>query len=243
MIDLGLEGFHVLLELLLLLIIQMHAATESTRANDNAFGSSWNFKRIVLHVFTGAAEDGVQQLFFRREFALALWADLADKNVARTNLGTNANHALFVKIAQKTLGHVWNVAREFLATQLGLAQFNIEILNVNAGEGVVFHKTLADHNGVFKVVAVEGVERHKNIATNRKFTVGRAGAVGQNVTGLDLLIHLDQWLLILTRSLVQTNKLAKDIFIGVVNNDAFGVNLCHHAATARAHNHAAVHTN
>ena len=218
----------------------MHAATESTRANDNAFGSSWNFKRIVLHVFTGAAEDGVQQLFFRRKFALALWADLADKNVARTNLRANANHTLVVKIAKQTFGHVWNIASEFLATQLCLTQFNIKILNVDAGEGVIFHKTLVDHNGVFKVVAVEGVETHQHIATNRKFAVGCAGAVGQNFAGLDLLIHLDQRLLILARSLVQTNELAKHIFIGVVNNDALGVHLCHHASTARAHNHAAV---
>ena len=48
-----------------LVLGEAHAAGELLRVDDDAFHARGHFQRIVLHVFAGATEDGVQQFLFR----------------------------------------------------------------------------------------------------------------------------------------------------------------------------------
>ena len=93
----------VLLQRLLLLVGHVHAAAEPLGADDDAFFAGGHFQRVVLHVFAGAAEDRVQQLLFRRQFALGLRSDLADEDVAGPDAGADADDAVLVEVGQGTL--------------------------------------------------------------------------------------------------------------------------------------------
>ena len=66
--------------------------------HDDAVGAGRHRQRGVLHVGGLLTEDGAQQAFFRRQFGLALRRDLADENVARLHLGSDADHAVGTEI-------------------------------------------------------------------------------------------------------------------------------------------------
>ena len=50
------------------------------------------------------------------------------------------------------------------------------------------------------------------------------GSVGENLGLFNHLADLDDWPLVLAGTLVETNELAEDVFVGVVDHDAFRVN-------------------
>ncbi len=81
----------------------MHAAAEPLGADDDAFLAGGHFQRVVLHILAGAAEDRVQQLFFRRQFALALGAHLADEDVARADVRADLHDAVLIEVRQRLL--------------------------------------------------------------------------------------------------------------------------------------------
>ena len=157
----------------LLLVGHVHAAAEALGVDDDALFAGRHFQRIVLHVFAGAAEDRVQQFFFRRQLALALGGDLADENIARPDARADADHAILIEIGQGPLGDVGDVAGELLAAQLGLADFDVVFLDVDRGEDVLLHQPLADDDGVFEVVAVEGHERDQHVSAQGQFALMR----------------------------------------------------------------------
>ena len=227
-------------ELLLLLVGHVHAAAEPLGADDDAFFAGGHFQRIVLHVFAGPAEDRMQQLFFRRQFALALGRDLADEDVARPDARADADDAVLIEIGQRPLADVGNVARELFAAELGLADFDVVLLDVNRGERVVLHQPLADDDGVFEVVAVEGHERDEHVAAQGQFALMHGGAVGEDLALLDALALLDDRLLVQAGALVQADELAEDVFVRVVDQDAHRIDVRDHARALGADDHAAV---
>jgi hypothetical protein len=64
------------------------------------------------------AEDGAQQLFFRRHRAFALRRDLADQDVARLHFGADVDDARFVEVAQRFLADVRDVAGDLFRPSL-----------------------------------------------------------------------------------------------------------------------------
>ena len=141
-----------LLELLAFVFREAHAAGELLRVDDDAFDARRHFERIVLHVFAGPAEDRVQQFFFRRQLGLALRRNLADQNVARLDVRADLHDAVLVQVAQRLFADVGNVASELLAAQLRLANFDVELFDVDRRVGVVLHQLFADDDRVFEVV-------------------------------------------------------------------------------------------
>src|SRR5438045_1395908 len=77
------------------------------------------------------AENRSQQLLFGGELRLALRRDFAHQNVARLHRRADANHTAFVQIAKERVRDAWNVARDFFRSQLAVARFDLEFLNVN----------------------------------------------------------------------------------------------------------------
>ena len=150
------------------------------------FDARGDFQRIVLHVFAGPAEDGVQQLFFGGQLGLRLGRDLAHQDVARADVGAHPHDAALVEVPQGLFADVGNVAGELLAAQLGLADFDVELFDVDRGVRVVLHQLFADDDGVFEVEAVPGHEGDQHVAAQGQLAVVGGGAVGDDVALLDL---------------------------------------------------------
>ena len=162
-------------------------AAELLGVDDDALDAGRDFERFVLHVFAGLAEDGDEEFLLRRQLGLGLRRDLADEDVAGPHVGADADDAFLIEVRQRALGHVGNVAGELLLAQLGLAAFDLELLDVDRGEAVRLDEALAHQDGVLEVVAVPGHEGDEGVLAERQFALGGAGAVGDDLALLDLL--------------------------------------------------------
>ena len=239
LVALGLGLLQRGLERLALVLVEAHAAGELLRADDDALDAGGDFERIVLHVFAGAAENRVQQLLFRRQLGLRLRRDLADQHVAGPHVGADADDAGFVEVAELPLADVGDVAGELLAAELRLADFDVELLDVDRGVGVARHQFFADDDGVLEVEAVPGHEGRQDVSAQGELAVARGGAVGDHLALLDLVAHLHDRLLVLAGSLVEAHELAELVDVAA-DFDVFGVDLGHHALALGADQHARV---
>ncbi len=158
----------LLLELLAFEFREAHPSREPFGVDHDPFDAAGDFERFVLHVFAGAAEDGVQQLFFRRQLGLRLRRDLADEDVARLDAGADADDALLVEVPQGLFADVGNVASELFAAQLGLANFDVELVDVDRRVDVVLHQSFGEDDRVLEVVAFPRHEGDEHVAAQRQ---------------------------------------------------------------------------
>src|SRR4029450_1712875 len=89
-------------------------------------------------------EDRADQLLFGRQFGLALRRHLADEQVARTDLGADADDAALVEVLERVLGAVRDVARNLLVAQLGRPGVALVLVDVDGRKDVRLNDTLAD---------------------------------------------------------------------------------------------------
>src|SRR6266851_3074727 len=169
-----LRGFNGLVALVLFSAL----AGEDFDVDDSALNAGRAVERSVANVASLFAEDGAQQLFFRRERGLALGRDLAD-----------TNDAALVQVAQERLADVGNVASDFLGAELGVARFDFVLLDVNRSVVVVLNQLFADQDGVFEVVAAPWQKGHQHVAAESEFTALRARTVGKNLALLHAVAH------------------------------------------------------
>ena len=108
---------------------------------------------------------------------------------------------------------IGDIAGEFLAAQLGFADFDVELLDVDRGVGVVLHQLFADDDGVFEVETVPGHEGHQHVAAQGQFALAGGRAVGEDLAFLDLVADVDDRLLVLAGPLVQADELAQIVFV------------------------------
>ena len=108
-------------------------------------------------------EDGPQQALLGRELGLALGGDLADQDVAGTDLGADADDAPLVEVLQDLLGEVGDVPGDLLGAELGVPGVDLVLLDVDRGEDVVAHQALGEDDGVLVVVALPGHEGHQQV--------------------------------------------------------------------------------
>src|SRR5260370_35005800 len=88
-----LRGFNGLVALVLVSAL----AGEDLHVDDSAPNAGRAVERSVANVASLFAEDGAQQLFFRRDLGLALGRDLADQNVAGLHDRADTNDAALVQ--------------------------------------------------------------------------------------------------------------------------------------------------
>ena len=131
-------------------------------------------QRGVLHLARLLTEDRAQQLLFRRQLGLALGRDLADEDVARLHLGADADDALFVEVLQRLLADVRDVARDLLRAELGVARFDLVLLDVDRGELVVADDRLREDDRVLEVVALPAHEGAEHALAERQLAVCRS---------------------------------------------------------------------
>ena len=115
------------------LVLLLSLAGEDADIDHGAFDTRRARERSVANIAGLFTEDGAQQLLFRRQLGFALGRYLADEDVVVLDLGADADYAALVEIAQRGLGDVGNVARDFFRSQLGVARFNLELFDVDGG--------------------------------------------------------------------------------------------------------------
>ena len=198
-----LRGFDGLVALVLFSAL----AGEDLDVHDGALDARRAVERSVANIAGLFAEDGAQELFFRRERGLALGRDFADQNVARLDDRADANDAAFIQVAKERLADVGNVASNFLGTEFGVARLDFVLLDVNRGVVIVLHQLFADEDGVFKVVAAPWQEGHQHVAAESEFAAFGARTVGKDLALLYTIADANERLLADASVLVRTLEL------------------------------------
>src|SRR6185312_14201419 len=165
---------------------------EDLDVDDDAFHSWRHLERGVLHILRLLTEDCGQELLFRRQLRLALGRDLADENVARLDVRTDADDSALIQIRERFLGDVRNFLRDFFLATLRVANVQLELLDVDRRIHVVLHQTLAQHDGILEVVSVPRHERHRDVRAERELALFRGRTVGEYVAGCNLLAAIYQ---------------------------------------------------
>ena len=163
--------------------------------DDDALDARRTDERGVADVASLFAEDGAQELLFRRELRFALRRHLAHQDVARLHVGADADDAALVEVLQEPLGHVRDVAGDFLGPELGVARLDSELLDVNGRVVVVLHHPLGHENRVLEVVSAPRHERDEHVSAKGELSELGARAVAHHLPFVDLLAHADDWLL------------------------------------------------
>src|SRR6478736_1493897 len=145
---------------------QLVAVLPAERADldDRAGLAVGHLERRVADLARLLTEDRAEQALLRGELGLALGRDLADEDVARADLGTDADDAALVEVREDVLGDVRDVPRDLLGAELGVARVDLVLLDVDRGEHVVLHETLAEDDRVLVVVTLPGHERDQQVA-------------------------------------------------------------------------------
>src|SRR5581483_11547774 len=159
--------------------------------------------------------------FFRREFSLALRRNLTDKNVSRFNFCTDANDSIRSQIAKRFFTDVWDIARDFLRSKLGVSRADLELITVDRGINVLLDHLLRNHDGIFEVISIPWHERDEHIAPQSQFSVFSIRTIGDHLTALHVLPFSHNGLLVHTSAGVRSHKLAKLINV----NPSFRVRL------------------
>src|ERR1700730_4331804 len=168
---------------------------EDLDVDNGALDARRTIQRSVANVAGLFAENGAQQLFFGRERGFALRRDLSDEDVAGLHNRADTDDAAFVEIAEEGLADIGNIASDFLGAKLGVARFDLVLLDVDGGVVVVFHQLFADENGVFEVVAAPREEGHQDVASQGELAAFGARAVGEDLALLHAVAHANERLL------------------------------------------------
>ena len=162
--------------------VRLSAAAEPLRVDDDAFDAGRHFEQSFFtssparpKIACSSFSSGVSSL-------LRLGRDLADQDVARAARRCRCGRCRSRRGCDSAFGRdVGDVAGELFLAELGLADLDLELLDVDRGVGVVLHQPLADDDRVLEVVAVPGHERDQHVAAQGQLALVRGGAVGDDL--------------------------------------------------------------
>ena len=115
---------------------------------------------------------------------------------------TNAHDAALVEIDERLFGDVRDFTRDFFLAALGVADVQLEFLDVDRRVHVVLHQSFGQHDGVFEVVSVPRHERDEHVRAERELAELRGGAVREDFAFHHLLAELHDRTLVDRRVLV-----------------------------------------
>src|SRR5690606_24835960 len=224
LVVLALRLLDLLLLLLLAFVARVGLARESHRADDDALDSRRDLERVVLHVLARATEDRVKELLLRRELALRLRNDLPHEDVALLDVRPDPHDARLIEVLEHAFGDVRDLAGELLATELRLANLDLELVDVDRRVDVVLDEALADDDGILEVVAIPAHERDEDVASESELAVVRGRSVRDDLPLLDLLALLDDRPLVEAGAFVEALELAEMVDV-VADLDALRVDV------------------
>ncbi len=142
--------------------------------------------------------------------------------------------AAFIEISQGLFANIGNITSEFLAAELGFANLDVELFDVNRRVRVVTNQLFADDDRILEVVTFVGHERDQHVATQCQFTLERGGTIGDHLALFDLVTHAHQRLLVLASSFIQSHELAQ-VMNFATNLDTVGIDIGHGSLLTGAH--------
>src|SRR6185437_3220005 len=158
--------------------------------------------------------------------------------VVVADLRADADDARLVEVTQSVLADVGNIARDLFRPELGVAGFDLELLDMDRGLVVLADQLLRDEDRVLEVVTAPWHEGHEHVASEAEFSLLRARTVGDDLP-LDHAVALaDDRLLVDAGVLVGTLELRELVDVGAdltrelrgvmlafdTDDDALGVN-------------------
>src|SRR5206468_10866923 len=99
-------------------------------------------------------------------------------------------------------------------TELGVARLDLELLDMDRGEGVVLDEVLAHEDRILEVVAAPRHERDQDVPSERQLALVRARSVRQDLPLLDPLSDRDDRPLVDARVLVRPLELRERVDVG-----------------------------
>src|SRR6185437_15177218 len=129
--------------------------------------------------------------------------------VVVADLRADADDARLVEVTQSVLADVGNIARDLFRPELGVAGFDLELLDVDRGVIVLADQLLRDEDRVLEVVTAPRHEGYQHVASKSEFALLRAGTVGDDLTLDDAVALADDRLLVDTGVLIGTLELGE----------------------------------
>ena len=204
-----------------------------------------HLERGISHLAGLLAEDGAEQSLLRGQIGLALGSDLADKDIAGTDLSADGDYAALVQILQRIVAHTGDIAGDLLGAELGVARVALVFLDMDGGENVLHDKALVYEDSVLVVVALPGHEADQHILAEGYLALAGAGAVGDNVALVHAVAEGYDWSLVDAGALVGAGKLdeliALDIAAVVLDGDVLSVGADDLAVVLSKDDNAGVH--
>ena len=88
------------------------------------------------------AEDGAQQTLLRGQLGLSLGRYLSDQDIARADLGSDADDSPLVQILEGIVADARNVPGDLLRSQLRITGLCLIFLDMHGGVDILLHQTL-----------------------------------------------------------------------------------------------------
>ena len=172
-----------------------------------------NLQRRVANLASLLAEDGAQQALFCGQLGLALRGDLAHQDIAREDLGTDANDAVGIQVRDHILGDVRNLAGDFLGAELGIARIDFVFGNMDRREEVFGNHALGHDDSVLVVEAFPGHVSNHEVLAQRELCVVAARTVRQDIARMDLVALAYDGLMVDAAGLVGALELRNQILV------------------------------
>src|SRR6185312_2652679 len=154
-----------------------------------------------------------QKALLGGQLGLALGRDLADEDVARTDLGADIDDALLVEVLEGLLADVRDIASDLLGPELRVARLDLVLLDMDAREEVVAHEPIADDDRVLVVAAFPAHERDEHVPAEGELAhLGRA-RVGDGLPIGDAITDVDDRAVIDAGPLVGADELLEAVLV------------------------------
>ena len=140
----------------------------------------------IFHVARLFAEDGPEQLLFRRELGLALRGYLAHEDVARLHGGADPDDTAVVEVLERLVADVRDVPGDFFLAELRIPDHALQLLDMDGGEDVFLHEPLVDEDRVLVVVSSPRHEGDHHVLSEGELAPVRGRSVGEDLA----LLHV-----------------------------------------------------
>ncbi len=160
------------------------------------------------------------------------------------DLRADADDAALVKILERVLADVGDIAGDLLGAELGVARIQLVFLEVDGGIEILAHEALVEEHGVLVVVALPGHEADEDVAAQGDLALIGRRSVGKNrgilplavrahAAAMHALAHVDDRVLVDAGTVVGAQEFCELVFLRLAavvgNGDGTRVHLRHDA--------------
>ena len=204
---------------------------------DNTKFTMRNTQRRISYFTCFFTEDCAKKSFLGGQLGFSLWCYFSDKNIAGTNLCTDADDTLLIQIFERIIADTRHVAGNLFRSEFGISGFGFVFCNMNGSIYIFLYQSFTKKNGVLVVVTFPCHKSDQRILTKSDLSAGSRRSVCDNLSFFDHITFCHDWTLVHTSTLVASYKLRKFVFIAVsiclFDDDTVGLGAFYHTAFFR----------